>query len=194
MNWREKTTVFLGDSITEGYGVSEGKCWVDAMPGNTINRGISGDTTDGMLRRFEPHVLRHQPDRVVIMGGINDLSEGGQLDRVQHNLYHMYEQARECGITVVPAVCVHPDYDELLNNDWAAFLSGLRRLPENLNLLAEWIRSYAAENGCVCLDFAQEFEKYTSDGYCRYFSDGVHPNARGHAIMADIARKVLFPE
>lgn len=194
MNWSERTTIFLGDSITEGYGVSAGGCWVDAMPGDNINRGISGDTTTGMRRRFSAHVLRHAPDRVVIMGGINDLSEGGRLETVKENLLDMYEQAQSNGIVTVPAVCVHPDYNELLNNDWVEFLPGMRGLPEKLEALAQWIRAYAREHQCVCLDFAQKFPDYTRDGYCRYFSDGVHPNARGHAIMANIARNVLYPK
>lgn len=186
-----RKTVFLGDSITEGYGVSQGECWVDAMLGEVVNRGISGDTTAGMRRRFAAHVLRERPDRVVIMGGINDLSEGGSLAQVQQNLYGMYEQAREANIELVPAVCVMPDYDALLENDWAAFYPGILHLRENLEKLARWIRGYAAAHGCVCLDFAQKFPLYTADGYCRYFSDGVHPNARGHAIMARIAHEVL---
>ena len=194
MDWTQKMTVFLGDSITEGYGVSKGECWVDAMPGIVINRGISGDTTSGMLRRFQAHVLAERPDRVVIMGGINDLSEGGSLDTVQNHLYEMYECAQAHDITVVPAICVYPDYNELLNNDWAKFLPGIHQLPKKLEKLAEWIRKYALEHHCTCLDFTQEFEKYTIDGYCRYFSDGVHPNERGHAIMAEIAKNVLFPK
>lgn len=193
MNWSERITVFLGDSITEGYGVAKGECWVDAMPGKTVNRGISGDTTFGMRRRFEAHVLRSAPDRVVIMGGINDLSEGGLLADVQDHLFYMYEQARQNGIELVPAVCVQPDFNELLNNDWAPFLPGLRDLPDNLEALAQWIRTYAHNHGCTCLDFAQKFPEYTVDGYCRYFLDGVHPNARGHAIMADIAQNILYP-
>ena len=187
-------TVFLGDSITEGYGVSHGECWVDAMSGQNINRGISGDTTAGMRRRFAAHVLREKPDRVVVMGGINDLSEGGSLEQVEENLYTIYEQARESGIVLIPAVCVMPDYEELLENDWAAFYPGIVHLKENLEALAQGIRCYARENRCICLDFAQKFPYYTSDGYCRYFSDGVHPNARGHAIMAEIARSVLDTE
>ncbi|HBI63928.1 MAG TPA: hypothetical protein DDX51_02250 [Clostridiales bacterium] len=193
MDWSRKTTVFLGDSITEGYGVAQGECWVDAMPGHWINRGISGDTTAGMRRRFDAHVLRHAPDRVVIMGGINDLSEGGSPAETEENLFSMYERARMNGIVLVPAVCVMPDYDELLGNDWAAYLPALRGLPDKLEQLAQWIREYAAQNGCICLDFAQQFPRFTPDGYCRYFSDGVHPNARGHAVMAEIARHVLYP-
>lgn len=190
MHWNEKKTIFLGDSITEGYGVEPEECWANAMPGRNINRGISGDTTLGMLRRFAAHVLREHPERVVIMGGINDLLEGVSLVTAEENLYSMYEQARKAGIVLVPAVCVMPDYDKLLENNM--FYPGMAWLPQQLNALAQWIRGYAKDNTCTCLDFAQEFPKYTADGYIRYFSDGVHPNARGHAVMAGIARKILY--
>lgn len=194
MDWNEKTTVFLGDSITEGYGVSPGACWVDAMPGRHTNRGISGDTTTGMRRRFDAHVLCDMPDRVVIMGGINDLSEGGLLKTTTDNLRAMYARAQEHGIVVVPAVCVQPDYDELFCNDWADSLLGIRELPEKLASLAQWIRHYARKHQWTCLDFTQQFPKYTSHEYCRYFLDGIHPNEHGHAIMARIARDVLYPD
>lgn len=189
---RDKRIVFLGDSITEGYGVSASTCWVAAMPGDIINHGISGDTTAGMLRRFTPHVIQEHPDYVVIMGGINDLSEGRSLSSVQQNLQAMYEKAEQCGIGVIPAVCVMPDYDMVLENDWAQYYPGVRHLPEQLKQLAVWIRSYARNHELLCLDFAQFFPHYTVDGYHRYFFDGVHPNERGHAIMATIARKIVF--
>lgn len=187
-----KRIVFLGDSVTEGYGVSDSTCWVAAMPGDIINHGISGDTTAGMLRRFIPHVIREHPDYVVIMGGINDLSEGRSLQSVKQNLQTMYEKAELSGICVIPAVCVMPDYDMVLENDWAQYYPGIRQLPEQLAQLAVWIRSYARDHELLCLDFAQYFPNYTVNGYHRYFSDGVHPNERGHAIMARIARKILF--
>lgn len=43
-------------------------------PGHTlVNRGITGDTAGGMLSRFGRDVLNERPDRVLIMGGANDI-------------------------------------------------------------------------------------------------------------------------
>lgn len=59
---KEKKTVFLGDSITRGYGVSSGEGWVELLHrGKNINHGIDGDTTAGMLRRFSAMLVREQP-------------------------------------------------------------------------------------------------------------------------------------
>lgn len=188
------TTIFLGDSITEGWGVARGEGWVERLPGRNINRGISGDTTAGMLRRFSAHVLREKPARVVIMGGVNDLTERVPLADVIRNLQTMYDRADMRGIAVVPAICAAPDYPMLLENDWAPYYPGIQTLPENLARLADWIRAYAAERNWLCLDFAQKFPNYTTDGYTRYFLDGMHPNDRGHEILARIAQPLLYPE
>ena len=61
--------VFYGDSITQGWG-DIGK----AFPGiKCANRGISGDTTRGLLVRLQGDVLSLNPKGVVLLIGTNDL-------------------------------------------------------------------------------------------------------------------------
>lgn len=189
----KQTTVFLGDSITAGYGVARGECWTDGLPGININRGISGDTTSGMLRRFSAHVLAENPDRVVILGGLNDLGEGRPWEQAAENIEQMFITARRAGIEPVIAICVTPDYDEFLAGGWAHTLPGIRSIPENLSKLNHWLRDYADTHQRICLDFEREFPKRLTQEYCRYFSDGEHPNRFGHAVMREIAREVLYP-
>lgn len=54
------TYIFLGDSLTHGYGVPEGQGWVEllahdlAFKGSCMeNHGIDGDTLQGMYNRLE---------------------------------------------------------------------------------------------------------------------------------------------
>lgn len=64
--------VMLGDSLIEGND------WQSAFPRVSIaNRGIGGDTTEGMLRRLET-VRKLKPSKVFLMAGINDLSWYGR--------------------------------------------------------------------------------------------------------------------
>jgi len=65
--------VFLGDSITQA--------WNDDFRGHfqgmkLANRGISGDTTRGMLIRLREDVLALDPAAVVLLLGTNDIEEG----------------------------------------------------------------------------------------------------------------------
>ena len=62
--------VFLGDSITQGWGDSMG----GSFPGVKVaNRGISGDTTRGVLIRLKEDVLSLKPTGIVLLIGTNDL-------------------------------------------------------------------------------------------------------------------------
>ena len=66
----KKSIIYLGDSLTEA-----GR-WKDIAPEYPIlNRGISGDNSFGVYARLE-EVLRHQPEKLFLMIGVNDLKRG----------------------------------------------------------------------------------------------------------------------
>ncbi|MBW4603038.1 MAG: G-D-S-L family lipolytic protein [Calothrix sp. FI2-JRJ7] len=61
------TIIFLGDSITD-----EGE-WTELLENPNIqNRGISGDTTERILRRLDT-IIKNHPKQIFLMVGINDL-------------------------------------------------------------------------------------------------------------------------
>jgi lysophospholipase L1-like esterase len=79
----QNAVVFLGDSITQGWRGRLGA----AFPGVKVaNRGISGDTTRGVLLRLEEDVLALHPAAVVLLIGTNDLEEGATPEVVAGNL------------------------------------------------------------------------------------------------------------
>jgi lysophospholipase L1-like esterase len=60
--------VFVGNSITEGGN------WAELFPEKTIlNRGIGGDISGGVLARMD-EIIRHQPSKLFIAIGTNDLA------------------------------------------------------------------------------------------------------------------------
>lgn len=75
--------VFLGDSITQGWG-DDFTGW---FPGVKIaNRGISGDTSRGVLIRLKEDVLALNPKAVVLLIGTNDLEEKAEPDAIAANV------------------------------------------------------------------------------------------------------------
>src|SRR5690349_10381685 len=62
--------VFLGDSIMQGWGDNIGGDFAGAK---VANRGISGDTTRGVLIRLKEDVLDLKPAGIVLLIGTNDL-------------------------------------------------------------------------------------------------------------------------
>jgi lysophospholipase L1-like esterase len=79
----QNALVFLGDSITQGWGDDIG----GSFPGVKVaNRGISGDTTRGVLIRLAEDVLLLHPSGVVILIGTNDLEDGADPETIAANL------------------------------------------------------------------------------------------------------------
>ncbi len=75
--------VFLGDSITQGWGPQ----MKGAFPGVKVaNRGISGDTTRGVLIRLKEDVMSLKPSGIVLLIGTNDLEEGATPETIAANL------------------------------------------------------------------------------------------------------------
>lgn len=86
--------VMYGDSITE-WGP-----WHDGIQGVTLaNRGLSGDTTDGMKYRIES-TTACQPKLICMMAGINDLSQGYSVDEIMENYSQMLKYWHERDIEV----------------------------------------------------------------------------------------------
>jgi lysophospholipase L1-like esterase len=179
----ENRVVFMGDSITDGWGRQYGQFF----PGKPyVNRGISGQTTPQMLVRFQPDVINLKPKVVVILAGTNDIAGNTgpeSLDDIENNLTSMAELAHSNGIKVVLSsltpVC---DYIKPQTE---------RRPPAKIVALNQWIKSYCNKTGDVYLDYYSA----TIDDHQMFKReltyDGLHPNAQGYEVMAPLAEKAI---
>jgi PKD repeat protein len=148
------STVFMGDSITNFW----------PMPINNV--GIGGQHASEMLARFPADVLGHGYGRVVILAGTNDiwLPIAGS-DQTVEQIESMAAIARAAGIEPIlcelPPITSNPSYFDPLIISFNAALA-----------------EFAMSNGYLLVDY------YTPMvGHPEYFTDGVHPNATGYAVM-----------
>jgi lysophospholipase L1-like esterase len=179
----ETRVVFMGDSITDGWGRQYGQFF----PGKPyVNRGISGQTTPQMLIRFRPDVIALKPKVVVILAGTNDIAGNTgpmTLEAIEDNLTSMAELAKANDIRVVLS-SVMPVCDYIRPQT-------ARRPPEKIVALNAWMKDYAAKNGFVYLDYysATIDDKQMFKQELTY--DGLHPNAAGYELMAPLAEKAV---
>lgn len=174
--------VFLGDSITDGWDLAK------SFPGKPyVNRGISGQTTAQMLVRVFPDIIDLHPEAVIILAGTNDIAgnNGPQtLAMVQENLQAIAELATQHGIKVI--FCTLTPVSDYTKNP-----QSVRRPPADILKLNAWLRSYAEQ---YHLGLADYFPATVDDhGMLRegYSEDGLHPNAKGYALMAPIAEAAI---
>jgi lysophospholipase L1-like esterase len=178
----EQRVVFIGDDITEAWSAGARRFFPDKP---YLNRGISRQTTPQMLVRFRQDVIALKPSVVVIQGGANDIAGitgPGTRGTLSDNLTSMSELARANGIRVVLA-SILPVCD--CYNSQTSMRSQVRIADFN-----EWIRSYAAANHAVYLDY------YSALTEGRNFkqaltSDGFLPNDAGYDVMAPLAERAI---
>ena len=92
---RHAAVVMLGDSITE---LAD---WNALLPSfDVANRGIYGDTTDGVLERIDSIIAMH-PRCVAVMLGINDLSAKRSVQQILGNYTAIIDRLSKSGSTVV---------------------------------------------------------------------------------------------
>ncbi len=177
----EQRVVFYGDSITDGWGRRPDTG--DFFPGKPyVNRGISGQTTPQMVVRFRQDVINLRPAAVVILAGTNDVAGNtGPMtpEMTEDNFRSMIDLAKANGIRVIVAsITPAADYP------WR---KGLAPGPK-IRALNNWLQGYCVNHSVTYLDY------YTAlageDGGMKEGTsfDGVHPNAKGYAIMAPLAQ------
>ena len=148
-----KRIVCMGDSLTYGYGVRRAATWtalVSRMSEDVeiINKGISGDTTSGMLARFEKDVLDMKPDLVFLMGGSNDIFFSHSIAAARNNITAMVNRCFYERISVVlglPFEICEP----ALAPEWR-FYAVQPQVPPLIKEYKTWIREYA-KNFCIPL-------------------------------------------
>ncbi|BCS34843.1 hypothetical protein TBR22_A40690 [Luteitalea sp. TBR-22] len=189
--WRDKRTkwasevqqdqgavVLLGDSITQG--------WNDrlpaAFPGMKIaNRGISGDTSRGVLLRLQDDVLALHPKAVVLLIGTNDLEEGARPDVVESNVRTILSAFRAYDPAMPVVLCqVFPSSAKMkrpspLIKETNARLMGLVRNDPQVTAIETW-RLWADADG---------------DAPVGEFPDLLHLNDAGYARWAAALRPVF---
>lgn len=74
--------VYSSDIIMLGNSLTDGAEWNELFDNCHVkNRGIVGDITPGFFERLEP-ILKGQPRKIFIMGGVNDISHGVSADSI----------------------------------------------------------------------------------------------------------------
>ncbi|MGH9741977.1 MAG: SGNH/GDSL hydrolase family protein [Candidatus Acidiferrum sp.] len=177
--------VFMGDSITEGWGMKGVNGAPDRgvfFPGKPyVNRGISGQTSPQMLVRFRQDVIDLKPKVVLILAGTNDIAENTgkmTLEETEGNIESMNELARANGIrTVLCSVLPSTEF-------W--WHKGLEPASK-IRALNVWIKDYAGKKGLVYVDYYAPMVNSQGGLKKELSPDGVHPNAAGYAVMAPVA-------
>jgi acyl-CoA thioesterase I len=174
--------VFLGDSLTAGYGLAKDESVPSLIAAHlraqgyayeVVNAGVSGDTSAGGLSRLD-WSLDGDVRVLVIELGANDGLRGLPVDNMKKNLTEVITRAQARGIKVVLTGMEAPP------NFGAAYTSEFRRVFPEL----------AREHDVTFVPFYLEG---VAGNPALNIADGMHPNAEGSRIIERTIWKTLEP-
>jgi lysophospholipase L1-like esterase len=174
----QDSVVFLGDSITQGWGDNMG----DSFPGLKVaNRGISGDTTRGMLLRLDQDVLALKPKALVMLMGTNDLEEGADAASIAQNIELMLKTIQKHNPALPVTLCrVFPAS------------ASKKRPADQIQAINTAIAKVAKNFSQVTLvDTWTLFADEKGDAKPAEFPDLLHPNQAGYSKWAAAIRPIL---
>jgi acyl-CoA thioesterase I len=179
-----RNILFLGTSLTAGYGVGAGNAFpaliqqkLDSagLPFRIVNAGLSGETSAGGLRRLEWSL--QQPVEVLVLElGANDGLRGLSVQQLRANLDSIMARTR----------ARYPDADIVI--------AGMEA-PPNLG------RPYTESFRKTYSDLADKYDAvlipFLLDGVAANAAlnqeDGIHPSVQGHARIAETVWQTLQP-
>ena len=194
---------FMGDSITaDGRWIAEifDYFYINEREKKIkiINCGVSGDTSDRATYRLFSDCLKHFPNYVVIMFGMNDIERelyskicksdtqskrAAKIDLYKNRIEYLIHKCKEIGVEVI--LCTPTPCDEV--HDYPA-----ERIMCNSGLLecSDIVLEMAKKYECSVVDFTELMIEEIKKSEL-ISEDRVHPNNLGHHVMAQEFLKQL---
>ncbi len=169
-NAKDTTILFLGDSLTEGYGLNKEEAYPKLVKDliqeklnkkiKVINGGVSGSTTSDALARLKWY-MRKKPDLVFIALGANDGLRGLNLEQSEKNLEEIILYVQKFKAKVLLAgMLIPPNYGPNYTEEFKNMYENLRA-KYDLKMMPFLLYGVAGE---VSLNQR----------------DSIHPNEKGH--------------
>ncbi len=171
----QNTLLVVGDSISAAYGVPSETAWVEllrerlsgqGLDWQVVNASISGETTDGGLRRLPGLLEKNDPDIVVIELGGNDGLRGFPPNVIESNLAGMIELAQDSGaVPLLVGMQIPPNYGQRYTR-----------------MFADLFPTLSDRYGVPLVPFFLD-GIYDQDGLMQ--GDGIHPTEEAQPLLLD---------
>ena len=175
-----KDIVFIGNSITNGAE------WNELFPQKRVkNRGISGDTSEGVFDRLDA-VVKGKPVKIFILIGVNDISREIKVETIVLNMKQIVEKIqKESPKTKIYIQSILP-----VNPDFEMFKGHMK--PDLIKEINQFYQNIAQEYKVNYIDLYSHFlEDGTDKMNKKYTNDGLHLLGEGYLLWREIVKPYL---
>lgn len=179
--------VCIGNSLTEGYGgsgTSYPSVWKELSGYDIVNAGYFGDTSSGMLARFNTDVISESPDYCIIGCGINDYITGISLSTCKSNIDDM--------VALCLANNIEPRFIHYIPRENQLILAGISNINDMIdymNDLWDYIKSLGYPH--TLLNDSTDYN-ISNANMSYFFNDYIHPNGSGYYQWANQIQREFF--
>ena len=177
--------VFVGDSLIENYMLSE------FFPDHyVINRGISGDTTCGILCRLKSSVYDLKPKKIFLLIGINDIGNEENLSDIIKNIRLIVSRIRrKLPDTKIYVQSIYPVRIDP-NNKIKKRIVG-KRSNKKINITNRELYKLCKKYNIQFININKKLKDKKGQLRYHYTQDGLHLSPLGYEIVSKELEKYM---
>ena len=175
-----KDIVFIGNSITNGTE------WNELFPRKHVkNRGISGDTSEGVYDRLAP-IVKGKPAKIFILIGINDISRDVKVEDIVLNMKRIVKEIQKKSpktkIYIQSILPVNPDFGMFKGHEKPQLIKEINQQYQNI------AKEYKVNYINLYPHFLEEGTDRMNE---KYTNDGLHLLGEGYLLWSEIIKPYL---
>jgi lysophospholipase L1-like esterase len=171
--------VFLGNSLTEGFDLSQ------FNNPHTVNRGISGDFTAGLIARMDG-IIKKYPKKIFIEIGINDLIEKISPEAMYSNYDTILKKINR--ISPRTRIYIHSLLPTLLNGSIITSAADVNKRVKEFNIL---LVKLSEKYNCTYIDTWSHFVMKDNSMNPDLTTDGIHLKSEGYKVWVGVIEKMV---
>jgi lysophospholipase L1-like esterase len=170
-----RLSILVGDSLSVWFPpelLPQGRNW--------LNQGISGEKSDRLLKRLKVFD-RTQPELILVMIGINDLTQGVSDEVIlenQRQIMSYLHQAHPKAQVIIQSILPHGGEDAT----WEGREKLLSLPNSRIRRLNQQLQAIAKEQGVKYLDLYPLFTNQQGNLHRNFTSDGLHLSPQGYVV------------
>ena len=181
----DENIIFFGDSITRGYDLEK------FFPkNNVINKGVGGNRTGDLLDRVKEDVYEHNPSKVFMLIGINDLC--GELDQedIVFNIQNLISEIKlNRNKTEIYVESVYPVNTKIIKEKDLKYAFPLDN--KKVISLNKEIKKVCEENDVTYIDLYSKLLDKEGNLKELYTKDGLHLNNLGYLKVTSVLKEYV---
>jgi len=178
--YKKNQIVLIGDCLIENLDIDKYFNGIEIY-----NNGISGDTTELLVKTLYKRAIKYKPSKLFISIGSNDMGfENTSVKDIYNNIITVVEEVRrrskDTEIHLVSVIPVNPANMDIINREYVD-----ARDNHEIGMLNYYIKNYVRKNGLKFVDVTKYLKNDFEQLDLNFTTDGFHLNQTGYDVVSE---------